>query len=186
MVYKPGQVGNPKGKPKGMHRSSLLKIETIVRLQMMNLGYTDPQMAMHTGITIATLTRLKRTKEYQRVFSQYTSGVLAKIDDTVQDNYKIGRQILEDSVPIALQNLAMAAAQKLDKKLQIEASKEILDRHGMFGKVSRIGLPTQDQGGFADERDNKVANELVSALSAANGINKVTTIDSPPVTDVKQ
>jgi hypothetical protein len=186
MPFKAGVVQNPKGRPKGSHEKTILKAEMAVRLEMLNLGYSDAQIALHIGMSLGSFKMLRKTDVYKRIFSQYVTGVIVPLDEKIRDNYSIGRKILTDAVPIALQNLVMAAAQKLDKKLQMEASRELLDREGSFSKVSRVGLPTKDQGGFADSKDNTIAADLLNALSTATKqeeVNKPPTIASEPASE---
>lgn len=167
MAIQKGQITNPKGKPKGTHQKTLTKAEIAVRIEMLNLGYTDAMIAMHIGMTAGAYAMLKRTTAYKQIYSKHATGIVNNLSEDVETLYRQNRQILESSVPIALQNLAHLASQKLDKKLQLEASKEILDRHGKFGKVSRMGLATAEQGGFADPKDNAVAQELFDNLTLA-------------------
>lgn len=164
-MFVKGNTNGHAGAKKGNHEKTLLRAELAVRLEMLNLGYTDIMIALHIGMKVGAYRMLKKTDAYKRIYSQYLSGVIAPMDEAVRDNYKIGRKMLSDSVPLALQNLAMAAAQKIDKKLQMDATKEILDREGSFAKVSRVGIPTKDQGGFADSKDNETAAELLKSLN---------------------
>lgn len=182
MPFIKGNTNGHAGRPKGNHEKTILKAEIAVRLEMLNLGYSDGQIALHIGMTLGAFKMLRKTDIYKRIFSQYVTGVITPLDEKVRDNYQIGRKILQDAVPIALQNLVMNAAQKVDKKLQMEASKELLDREGSFSKVSRVGLPTKDQGGFAAPEDNTVANDLMNALKA-NEASKSPDVTSDPLTN---
>lgn len=175
----PGKIKNRK------HQKTLDRIELAVRLEFMNLGFTDPQIAQHLGMNVGAFNMLKRTLEYKRVHTEYLSGVCANLDSKVDETFALGRSILNSGVPIALRNLVLNASQKIDKKLQMEASKELLDRHGMFSKVSRLGLPTKEQDQGINAKDSEVANALVAALSTVNN-PAPQPIDAKPVTEQVQ
>lgn len=184
-MFVKGNANGHAGAPRKSHEKTILKAELAVRLEMLNLGYNDSQIALHIGMKVGAFQMLKKTDVYQRIRSSYISGVILPMDEAVRDNYKIGRKLLSDHMPLALQNLAMAAAQNIDKKLKMEASKEILDREGSFAKVSRVGIPSKDQGGFADSKDNETAAELLKSLNTVakqQEVNTPPTIESDPVT----
>ena len=93
------------------------------------------------------------------------------------------REKLNRAVPVAIENLMALALQTSNGKLRLEASREILDRHGHFSKVSRIGVPTEDQGGIGDSIDNEVATNLIGSLlnarAAATSSSQTTTTLTP-------
>ncbi len=131
---------------------------------------------------------LKKTVIYQRFHSQYMTGVLAPMDSEIQNTYADNRKILDSAVPTALENLVHLAAQKVDKKLMMEASKEILDRQGQYAKVSRMGVALSEQGGIASKAENESATELINALAKAKKDNSTLNITDTvnPVTDPVQ
>ena len=149
------------------HEKTLIKIMIACRLELANLGLTAPSIARHLGISLPSFVRLKSLKEYQQMQSQLLTGILSPLDINLQTSYQFQRKILDSAVPSALENLVAIAAQKVDKKLQFEASKEILDRHGMHAKVSRQGLALPEQGGFATTEDNAIATALMKNLTKA-------------------
>ena len=179
--------------PKGKHHSKTVdKIRIACRIEMLNLGLKDKEIASHIGMSQTSYSLLKKTKIYQQLHNQYLTGILSVADEDVVDNLPLQRRILSSAVPSALENLLALATQKIDRKLQFEASKEILDRHGAFAKVSRIGLPTQEQNSN-NKQDDAVASELINALAKTKKQNEVTeiepptiTIDSPPASDTAQ
>jgi|SRR5580765_1733164 len=175
---------------KGKHHSKTIdKIRIACRLQMLNLGMMDKEIAAHIGMSQTSYSLLKKTKIFQVIQQEYLSGVLSQADEDVQLSFEYQRKMLSRSVPVALENLLRLATQRVDQKLQFEASKELLDRHGVHAKVSRIGLPTGSQDEKATPKDNEVASELISALHKAKASNQPAaevTIDSPPVSESTQ
>lgn len=150
-----------------LHEKTIQKIMIVIRLEMQNLGLTAPQIALHLGVSVQSYTRLTRLPLYQQLKSQYMTGVLAPLDNQIFQSYNYQRKILEQAVPTALENLLALASQKVDNKMRFEASKEILDRHGMHAKVSRTGIAMPEQGGAATHEDNEVANALLKNLTKA-------------------
>lgn len=178
--------------PKGKHHSKTIdKIRIACRLELLNLGLQDKQIAAYIGMSQTSYSLLKKTKLYQALHLQYLTGVLSNADEEVTNNFDYQRKILARGVPIALENLLRAASQRVDAKLNFEASKELLDRHGVHAKVSRIGLPTPEQD-VATKKDNEVAQEVLAAYAKAKAGEAVPveppeiTIDSPSVSDITQ
>lgn len=175
---------------KGKHHTKTIdKIRIACRLQMLNLGMRDQEIAAHIGMSSTSYSLLKKTKIFQVIHNEYLTGVLSQADDDVALSFEYQRKMLARSVPVALENLLSLATQKIDQKLRFEASKELLDRHGVHAKVSRIGLPTAGQDESNTPKDNEVASELINALRQAKEANQPTaevTIDSPPANEQVQ
>jgi hypothetical protein len=178
--------------PKGKHHSKTVdKIRIACRLELLNLGIRDQEIAAYIGMSSTSYSLLKKTKVYQKLHLQYLTGVLSDADIEITNNFQHQRAILARGVPIALENLLRAASQRVDSKLNFEASKELLDRHGVHAKVSRIGLPNLEQD-VATPKDNEVAQEILQAYAKAQTAkaNEVqpaeVTIDSPPATEQTQ
>ena len=175
------------------HPKTRLKIEMACRLEIMNLGLQDSEIARQVGMSQTSYSILKKTKLYQVIRTQFLSGVLSEADREVAVSLEYQREKLAAAVPIALENLVQLAAQKLDKNLQFKASTEILDRHGYHAKVTRIGAPTKEQGA-GELKDNELAAELINASAkqrAAQDIitlntDPIITINDAPVTEVTQ
>lgn len=155
------------GKLKKPHQRSLDKINLLVRMELLNPQMSSTQIALLCGITLNRFSILKRTPEYQRVHNAYMTGLLTDIDLKVKSNYELEQGTLDMAVPIALQGLVQQALNSKDERVKNKAFNDILDRHGRFAKVSRVGLPTSEQGGVASDKDNAAVDELVKALKAA-------------------
>jgi hypothetical protein len=167
---------------KGKHHSKTVdKIRIACRLEMLNLGLKDREIAQHIGMSQTSYSLLKKTQIYQQLHNQYLTGVLSVADENIIENLPLQRRILNQAVPVALENLYAACVQKIDKKLQFEASKEVLDRQGAFAKVSRIGLPTASQN-VDNSQDNELASELIKALETTKRNNEKIISESIPIT----
>lgn len=174
---------------KGKHHSKTIdKIRIACRLEMLNLGLRDQEIAAHIGMSITSYSLLKKTEAYKVIHNQYLTGVLSQADSEVATSFAHQREILAKSVPVALENLLALATQRVDNKLRFEASKEILDRHGAHAKVSRIGLPTPEQQ-VGTPADDAIAAELVAAFQKSKQTQPTAEeidINSPPSSEAIQ
>ena len=176
--------------PKGKHHSKTIdKIRIACRLELLNLGIRDQEIAAYIGMSQTSYSLLKKTKVYQQLHLQYLTGVLSDADSEISQSFQYQRQMLARAVPIALENLVRLASQRVDSKLNFEASKELLDRHGVHAKVSRIGLPNIEQDA-STPKDNEVAQEVLQAFTKSKAqtekLDAEITIESPPITDNTQ
>jgi hypothetical protein len=144
-------------------------------------------IADHLGLTPAQITNWRSgvyKQDYNNLKNQLLTGIMSSVDIELQDSVKFNRMKLDNAVPLALDNLVDLALQRTNPTLRLKASLEILDRQGQHAKVTRIGLPTSDQGGAGDVKDNDVASELVQALlgqarPAASEVHVPTIEDAP-------
>jgi|SRR5579859_26368 len=180
-------VTNPKGAggPRRPHQKTYDRIHLAVRLELRNMGLSSGEIAKTIGISQTAYSILKKTAHYQNIKAQYMTGVLSQLDDGVSDTYEVGRKYLEVGVPIAFQNLLKMAMDETNKRLQLKASLEILDREGRHAKVSRVGVASPEQNAAATNEDNEMAKALLAATMPRDAVNAVT-IDDPPVTQTKQ
>lgn len=181
------------GRKKRLHDRTKFRAEMAIRLELSNLGMKDAEIARHIGMTSTGYSLLKKTQYYINTRNTMISGILSDADADLYKNYHVMRTKLDMGVPIALENLIQAATQKLDTKLKFKASLEILDRHGRFSKVTRIGLPTGDQGNAASVKDQEVADDLIHELASAAGVDKNSKvvlkepdIHDSPITNLEQ
>lgn len=176
--------------PKGKHHVKTIdKIRIACRLELLNLGIHDQEIAAYIGMSSTSYSLLKKTKVWQQLHLQYITGVLSEADSEISTSFEYQRRMLNKAVPMALENLLRAAQQRVDSKLNFEASKELLDRHGVHAKVSRIGLPNIEQDA-STPKDNEVAQEIMQAFAKAKKEENETppeiTIESPPASDTTQ
>ncbi len=93
--------------------------------------------------------------------------ILTVLDQNIRKNYDLSQKTLEFAVPVAMQGLVKQALTAKDERVKNKAFNDILDRDGRFAKVSRIGLPTSEQGGVAEDKDNKAVLEMLQAMQQA-------------------
>jgi len=160
MAYQ--KVGSNKGKP---HYKTIDRCRIAVRLELLNIGLTANDIAAHLGMTASSYSLLKRTQVYKILKQQYFTGVLSHLDQDIIGNTEQLRKTLQAGVPIALENLVHFALRRDNARICMEATKEILNRDGHFAAVTRIGLPTSEQGGFTSKQDEETAGELLQALA---------------------
>lgn len=159
------------------HDKARMRMERAVRLSITHPSLTDAEIAEHIGLTHAGYTSMKQKLEYKQLYQSYTTKVLGEIDENLGEDIVAMRQGLREVVPVALRNLyELATKAGVDDKVKFNASTEILDRDGRFAKVTRVGLPTEEQGGTGIAKsDNDIASELVAAqVASTNPVKKVT------------
>jgi hypothetical protein len=174
-------TGSQRPKERGRnHAKTIDRCRIAIRLEIRNMGITDSDIADHIGLKPARYAMLKRTKIYQTLRRQALTGITSSLEQDISENYDINRERLNSGVPVALEGLLALAAQNDDKSIKLKAATEILDRHGYYAKVTRIGTPTKEQGASADKSDQDVANELIAAQQKnGENVEKQVDIDSP-------
>lgn len=143
----------------------ILKMEKAARME--GQGLPDPDIAQHLGLTYAGLAQLKQDPDYGDVRRRILTGVCSHLDTELADDINYHKQRIKEMLPAALDGLYELAIQDNDKRLKLSACESILDREGKLAKVSRIGLPTEAQGGIGTPMDDDVANQLATVLLAA-------------------
>lgn len=143
-----------------------LRMESAIRIEIMNPHYNDAQIAACIGLSPQGYAQMKLRPEFKILQAQIRSGFVQSLDTGVREKAESFKSKLDALVPTALENLAQAAMQKMDKNLQHKATVEILDRCGYLSKVSRIGLPTPNQGGVTglSDKDEEIADKLIEAM----------------------
>ena len=163
------------------------KWELAIRFMLKYPNSKNSEVAAHIGIDTVTLSIWQNDPDFVVLKQQILSGVLCHLDEDLAEDVISNHLTLKRLVPVAIQNLADLAYQRTNERLRLEASREILDREGHFTKVSRVGLPTAEQGGVANAIDQNTANELINALNAAKAANAPpASIDDPPITESEQ
>lgn len=166
---------------KKQHSRTVDKIHIAARLELANPNLNLGDIARMVGISQSSFSLLRKTKIYGDIKQQYLLGILTPLNNQISDTYKTGRETLNLSVPVALQNLYALALNAKDERVKLKASMEILDREGRHAKVSRIGMAAPEQNVATDE-DNEEASSLIAASKATQRA----TINSQPITQVKQ
>lgn len=167
------------------------RMELCIRYELANPGATDQMIADHLGLTPAQISNWRNgayKQDYNNLKNQLLTGIMSSVDMELADSTKFNRLKLDNAVPIALDNLVDLALQRTNHTLRFKASLEILDRQGQHAKVTRIGVPTEAQGGAGDVKDNEVAAQLVEALLASKqpapeSGQHIPVITDPPLSD---
>lgn len=171
------------GRPKGSSNfKTWVRFEKIARLE--TLGVPDAEIALQTGLTAQGLANAKQSAGYKAVRLRIATGVLSQYDGIIAEDNEYVQTRIREMVPTALEALFDNVTQKLDPKLRQNAAETILDRDGRLAKVSRVGLPTQDQGGFAvTEKDIEMATQLALLVKKQKEEEKpVVNVTEGPVT----
>ncbi len=176
------------------HRQRTIdKMHILIRAELANPLLNSTEVAALCGLTIWKFSVLKATPMYRQLHNAYHTGLLTTLDQKVNNTIGLTQETLNLSVPVAMQALLKQAIQDKDLRIQNKACNDLLDRHGRFAKVTRIGAPTDEQSrGVAEDKDNKAVAEMVKALSSINNDNNspttppTPTIDTPGVTETIQ
>jgi hypothetical protein len=184
----PGGPGHPAGQPFTTTNSPARvrwKWELAIRFLLKNPNAKQSEVAKHIGVSPVTLSTWMASPDWQDLHNQIVTGVLSHIDEGLVEDIAEQRLTLKRLLPVALQNLASFALQDSNPQLKFKATQEILDREGNHARVTRVGLPSAEQGGVASHLDNEAATQLLQALAATQG-PKAPTIEDPPVTETEQ
>jgi hypothetical protein len=138
--------------------------EQAVRLSVTYPAMTDAEIAEQVGLTPAGLATMKAQPEWKQLWLQFTTKVLGDIDEDLANDQKALRERHKRQVPMALSNMYDLMMSR-DEKIKLAASKDVLARDGNFAEVSRIGMPTEEQGGFMSKTDQDVANAIVGVMT---------------------
>lgn len=138
--------------------------EQAVRLTVNFPAMTDKEIADQLGITVSGLYTMKNSPEWTQLWNQYTNKVLSDFDADLAGDQKALRERHKMKVPEALQTMYDLMNSR-DEKIKLAAAKDILARDGNFAEVSRIGMPTEEQGGFMSKTDTDVANAIVGVMT---------------------
>lgn len=153
--------GRNKGRP---HQRTIDKINLIVRNEMANPLMSTQDIAALVGVGAGRLGVIRMLPLYKQIRNQYMTGIVTRLDNKVEENFKLGGETLKFAVPLALQGLVQQALHAKDERVKNKAINDILDRDGTFAKVSRTTLTVEEQGKAANDKDNEMAQAMLKAL----------------------
>lgn len=162
----PSRRGRPRG---SVNYKTVLRIEQAVFLE--SKGFSDADIAKHIGLTTGGLATLKRNPLYASVRIRTATGTIGELQQGLADNADYLRDRLKAMLPKALDNI-QEAINSPDPKRKDTMSLEVLDRDGHLAKVSRIGLPTESQGGSGVNFET--ADAMLAALNVGKGSSSTT------------
>lgn len=160
--------GRNKGRP---HQRTIDKINLIVRNEMANPLMSTQDIAAVVGVGPSRLAIIRTLPLYKQIRNQYMTGIVARLDDQVERNFKLGGETLKFAVPLALQGLVQQALHAKDERVKNKAINDILDRDGTFAKVSRTTLTVEETGKAASDKDNEMAQAMLKALEQKKSNN---------------
>lgn len=131
------------------------------------LGMKDQDIADHIGLTHAGFITLKQSVEFKVIQQQIATCVVSEYDQLLAEDLNNVKEAIKDMVPDSIQALADCVRQRVDPKLRLTAASEILDRHGVFVKASRLQTPAEtDAASFISTKDDEVAASLANAQAS--------------------
>lgn len=158
-----GKTINAGRKAGGMNWKTAVRIEKAVQLEAS--GLPDADICLMLGLTPAGLTTMKRSPAYQAVRIRIKTGIVSQLEQGLAEEQEYLKTKVKEAVPAALQVL-VDNLKNPDPKVRHNAATDLLDRDGHFAKVSRIGLPTDEQGGSGVDTTN--ADALIDLLKGVN------------------
>jgi hypothetical protein len=159
-MFGSSKAGRLKGNP---NYKTIIRIERAIRLEVK--GFSDAEIAEHIGLNKAGLATLKRNPLYTQVRIRVLNNVVGDLEQELGDDNHYIHQKIRSMLPKALQVLE-DALENPDVKARLSAAADVFDRDGKLAKVSRIGLPSEEQGGFAPKIDTTIVDGLEAAIGA--------------------
>lgn len=146
----------------------MANIKTLLRYKkaaaLVALGMKDQDIADHIGLSHAGFITMKQSVEFKVIQQQAATCVISEYDQLLAEDLNNVKEAIKDMVPDAIQAMADCVRQRVDPKLRMNAASEILDRHGIFVKASRLQTPAEtDVASFISTKDDEVAANLVQA-----------------------
>lgn len=139
------------------------QISKLVQAELVNPMLSNQELAQFLGCSTGTLVNFRKHSDYFEIRLEQTTGICSAVSESLVQNHQDQFAALSSLVPQAIHNLAQLARQQQDKKLQLQATTEILDRHGALAKISRTGLATSESSAAATTFDDAIAKALVAA-----------------------
>lgn len=128
-----------------------MRRERAARMEV--LGYSDIEIATAIGLTPAGLAMLKRSPQYQDILISVKNGFVRDMDSALGEHTELLRTRIRDHIPNAINTIIDMIQQRADKKLALTAAETLIGMDGRFAKVTRVGVPTEAQGGVGTEDD---------------------------------
>jgi DNA-binding phage protein len=165
-MFGSSNAGRKRGNP---NYKTIIRIERAIRLEVK--GFSDDQISQHIGLSKAGLATLKRNPLYTQVRIRVLNNVVGDLEQELGDDTHYIHSKIRSMLPKALQVLE-DALENSDVKARLSAAADVFDRDGKLAKVSRIGLPSNEQGGFSPKIDTTIVDGLVAAIGALKDAGK--------------
>lgn len=148
------------------------RLELMVRLE--NAGIGEAATAAMLCISVSRLRYIKRSPEYLTARIKITHGIIIDHDKNLAQIKEQRKEILTQMLPPALQvianELAAPAVTLAERKHKFAVAQDVMDREGLFAKVSKTEIKPVDHFDF--EEADKASAAAISAIKS---------IAAPPV-----
>lgn len=153
---------------KGQSFKKTRRLENIVRME--NAGLPERAIATMLVISVPRLRSIKKSPEYLAVRLQLTHGIILDNDQQLAQIKEQRREMLTQLLPPALQAVAAILTSTptnvAEKKLQVSVAQDLMDREGMFAKISRTEV--KPVSFFDFETTDQEATSILHALRGAS------------------
>lgn len=144
------------------------RLETMIRLEA--AGFPGAAIAAMLCISYNTFVEWKRTPDYLAARIKLTHGIILDHDSQLQNIREQRREILTAMLPAALQvvadELQKPATTLAERKHKTALAQDLMDREGLFAKVSKTEIKPVDVFDF--ERHDAESMSIINALKASS------------------
>lgn len=138
------------------------RLELMVRLE--NAGIPDTAAAAMLVISVPRLRHIKKSPEYLQARMKITHGLVIDYDGSLAQIKSQRREMLTQMLPHALQVLAneiqRPAISLAERKHQTAIAQDIMDREGLFAKISKTEIKPVDE--FTSDAMDAESAKLIS------------------------
>lgn len=150
---------------------SHLRMEQALRLELTGI-YSNTEIARFLGIQVGTLIVLKARPEYQRKRAELLTGAIDTFVDMTRTQTETLLYEVRDLVPPALATLrnALVRGNRLDasrdeRRMALDAAKEVMDREGTLAKVSKTSVTVKNEISFQEQES--IETDLLAMMQKA-------------------
>jgi hypothetical protein len=155
------------------------RLEKIVRLE--NAGFSEGAIASMLCVSRHRLCHIKKSPDYLTARIKITHGIIMDQDASLDMIKAQRREMLTQMLPAALQILANEVQSQgitlAERKHKVALAQDILDREGLFAKISKTEIKPVDSFDFerADEASKSIINTIRSIAPAPLGASEHST-----------
>lgn len=157
------------GRRKGSRGArSYIRMEQLARLEATGM-YSNLQLAEFFDVNPQTIVVMKARPEYARLRATFITGILDTVAE--ESRLQVENQLaeLKEMVPTSLLTLRSTLvrgnrvdASHSERRMALDAAKEVLNREGSFAAVSKTEVKVKDQRDFSEQA--KLHDELSALL----------------------
>lgn len=142
-----------------------LRIERIARLVAAG-QFKNEEIAMAVGVAPITVSQIRMTPEFRAKLIEVSTGVISQFDQDIRMMEENQIEELASMVPLALLGLRNAAMSR-NPNVALKANLEILDRHGVLAKVSKVNVVHSEKPDM--DRMNRSATNILAIFNRPVG-----------------